>query len=143
MGTAPYSAPESAHIHGLPALRGLVGTFTDVYSLGVSLLEILAGVRAPRLTVSSPSPAELQLHQPRLLQALAHPPAEDEASCSQAAPICNSLLEAIKNMLHVDVRRRSSLAEVANCARQSVAAAGARANKRARSTSNPADTAQA
>jgi len=121
VGTAPYSAPESVPVqHSRPALRGFVGTFTDVYSLGVSLLEILAGVRAPRLSTSLPSAEELRSHQPQLLQALAQP-LEDDGT--QAALLPRNLLLVVKNMVCSDVRRRSSLAEVAICARQSIAAA--------------------
>ncbi|HEX3334854.1 MAG TPA: serine/threonine-protein kinase, partial [Jatrophihabitans sp.] len=90
LGTASYLAPEQARGSG-------VGPEADVYSLGLSLVESLTGVRAfdgapmeavvKRLTQDPEIPAELPAPWPGLLTAMTARDPEQRPSAAQVAQI--------------------------------------------------------
>jgi len=129
VGTPPYTAPETSFAPGAAYLRGFTSTRSDIYSLGVTLAEVLSGVPAPRVPVDAerarrskgatlPSAAELRSHQPRLVDLFDATDASSSQTTIQSAAIHADLQVALKRMLHLDVRQRPPLAEVADIARQ-------------------------
>jgi hypothetical protein len=122
VGTPGYQAPECIPSMEHPDKRGMFAECSDVFALGVSLFQILAGKMARTDIIATPLDAEGRSYPANLIAELYAPlrmRAELDATRCQAAPsavaiLSPPLLEVLKAMVDLNPFKRPSLTSVLN-----------------------------